>query len=81
MSETATWKHQPQKLWLRRALFQVHLWSGLAVGLYIVVISISGSILVYRSELRQTFEPACHEGNYGMDGTLTGARAVETKSE
>ena len=27
------------------------------------------------------FEYACHEGNYGMDGTLTGARAVETKSE
>ena len=23
------------------------------------------------------FEYACHEGNYGMDGTLTGARAVE----
>ncbi len=23
------------------------------------------------------FEYACHEGNYGMDGTLTGARAIE----
>ena len=23
------------------------------------------------------FEYACHEGNYGMDGTLTGARVVE----
>ena len=71
MSETATWKHQPQKLWLRRALFQVHLWSGLAVGLYIVVISISGSILVYRSELRQTFEP---EPRYV---TVAGVRMTE----
>ena len=44
-------------MWLRRAVFQVHLWSGLGVGLYIVVISLSGSILVYRSELRQTFNP------------------------
>ena len=26
------------------------------------------------------FEYACHEGNYGMDGTLTGARAVEKAS-
>jgi hypothetical protein len=25
----------------------------------------------------QMFEYACHEGNYGMSGTLTGARAVE----
>ena len=71
MSETATWKHQPQKLWLRRALFQIHLWSGLAVGLYIVVISISGSILVYRSELRQTFEP---EPRYV---TVAGVRMTE----
>ena len=26
------------------------------------------------------FEYACHEGNYGMDGTLTGARAIERDS-
>ncbi|GIT67315.1 MAG: hypothetical protein Ct9H300mP25_07870 [Acidobacteriota bacterium] len=42
------WLHQPQTLWFRRIIFQFHLWSGLAVGLYIVAISISGSILVYR---------------------------------
>ena len=42
---------QPQKLWLRRALFQVHLWCGLAIGLYILMISVTGSVLVYRNEL------------------------------
>jgi uncharacterized iron-regulated membrane protein len=42
---------QPQTLWLRRALFQVHLWSGLAIGLYLVMLSITGSVLVYRIEL------------------------------
>ena len=26
------------------------------------------------------FEYACHEGNYGMQGTLTGARVVEQRS-
>ena len=26
------------------------------------------------------FEYACHEGNYGMDGTLSGARVIERKS-
>ncbi len=43
--------HQPQRVWLRRALFQIHLWSGIAVGLYLVMISITGSVLVYRNEL------------------------------
>ena len=27
------------------------------------------------------FEYACHEGNYGMFGTLSGARAVEKAAE
>jgi uncharacterized iron-regulated membrane protein len=42
---------QPQRVWLRRALFQIHLWTGLALGLYVVVLSITGSALVYRAEL------------------------------
>ena len=32
-----------------------------------------------RSDL-PIFEYACHEGNYGMDGTLSGARMIERKS-
>ena len=51
------WVRHPQMLWVRRAVFQVHLWSGVGVGLYILVISLTGSVLVYRSELRQTFNP------------------------
>ena len=46
---------QPQTLWVRRALFQVHLWTGLAIGLYIVVLSVTGSALVYRNELDRYF--------------------------
>jgi uncharacterized iron-regulated membrane protein len=42
---------QPQRVWLRRAAFQVHLWIGLAIGLYVVVLSLTGSVLVYRNEL------------------------------
>ena len=45
------WLRQPQQLWLRRAIFQIHLWTGLAIGLYVVVLSVSGSVLVYRIEL------------------------------
>jgi uncharacterized iron-regulated membrane protein len=42
-------------VWLRRALFQVHLWIGLALGLYIVMLSVTGSALVYRNELNRYF--------------------------
>jgi uncharacterized iron-regulated membrane protein len=45
------WVRQPQKLWLRKALFQVHLWAGVTVGLYVLMISVTGSVLVYRNEL------------------------------
>lgn len=49
------WVRQPQRVWLRRASFQVHLWIGLAIGIYIVVLSLTGSILVYRNELDRSF--------------------------
>jgi uncharacterized iron-regulated membrane protein len=32
-------------------MFQVHLWVGLGIGLYVVVLSLTGSVLVYRNEL------------------------------
>ena len=57
MVSTGNWLRHPQGVWLRKALFQIHLWTGLSVGLYVVVISLTGSVLVYRSELRQRFDP------------------------
>src|SRR5262249_9739628 len=50
------WRN-PQKVWLRRALFQVHLWAGIGIGIYILVISVSGSALVFRNELHKSFLP------------------------
>jgi uncharacterized iron-regulated membrane protein len=49
------WLRQPQRVWLRHACFQIHLWTGLVIGLYIVVLSLSGSALVYRNELDRYF--------------------------
>lgn len=46
---------RPQSLWLRKAIFQVHLWTGIAVGLYIFVVSVTGSVLVFRVELSRAF--------------------------
>ena len=46
-----TWLRRPQNVWLRKALFQIHLWTGIGVGLYVVAISITGSAIVFRNEL------------------------------
>ena len=48
---------RPQTLWVRKALFQVHLWAGLAVGLYMLVISVTGSAVVFRVELAKALSP------------------------
>jgi uncharacterized iron-regulated membrane protein len=45
------WLRQPQSLWVRRALFQIHLWTGVATGFYVLVICLTGSLLVYSNEL------------------------------
>jgi uncharacterized iron-regulated membrane protein len=45
------WFRHPQTTALRKAVFQVHLWTGIGLGLYIIMISVTGSVLVYRNEL------------------------------
>lgn len=42
---------RPQQVFLRRALFQLHLWAGLLLALYVIAIGVSGSILVFKEEL------------------------------
>jgi uncharacterized iron-regulated membrane protein len=51
MSGWQRWTQHPQMLRWRRWLVQVHLWIGLAVGVYIVVLSVSGSAVVLRPEV------------------------------
>src|ERR1700681_1452997 len=53
-----TWERlriRPQGLWVRKALFHVHLWTGIGVGLYVLLMSISGTGLIYRRELTIKF--------------------------
>ena len=65
LTQWQRWVRQPQKIWLRRALFQVHLWTGIAAGLYILMISLTGSVLVYSNELYRaaTPEPILSKGS------------------
>jgi uncharacterized iron-regulated membrane protein len=55
MTAWQRWVQRPQRLWFRRALFQVHLWVGIGIGIYVLTISISGSALVHRRELTKIF--------------------------
>ena len=45
------WLRRPQGVWLRRALFQIHLWTGIGTGLYVLIISLTGSAIVFRNEI------------------------------
>jgi uncharacterized iron-regulated membrane protein len=51
MSFWRQWAERPQQVWVRRALFQIHLWSGIALGLYVLVSSVTGSAIVFRNEI------------------------------
>jgi uncharacterized iron-regulated membrane protein len=54
---TGNWFRSPQRVWLRRAVFQIHLWMGVAVSLYCVVIGLSGSALVFKDEIERASHP------------------------
>lgn len=45
------WMNRPQSVWLRKAMFQIHLWTGIGLGLYVALISVTGSAIVFRNEL------------------------------
>lgn len=56
----ATIIHHPRKVWVRKALFQVHLWAGILLALYVAVIGVSGSIVVFQDEIRLASMPHAH---------------------
>lgn len=73
------WWRSPRHTFLRRALFQVHLWSGLLLCLYVLVISLSGSILVFKDEIEHAADPALFDladtGSYApLDQILADVR-------
>ncbi len=52
-----TFLHRPQSVFLRRALFQVHLWMGLLTGLYVFVVCVTGAALVFRIDMQRALHP------------------------
>jgi uncharacterized iron-regulated membrane protein len=45
------WLEHPERLLVRRIVFQVHLWLGALAAAYLLLMSISGSAIVFRNEL------------------------------
>src|SRR4051812_35495822 len=53
---------RPQSTFVRRALFQVHLWAGVALALYISVVGFTGAVLVFRPEMQKAAFTEYFEG-------------------
>ncbi len=53
MSVWEQWMQHPEQVWVRKCLFHIHLWVGAGVGVYVVLMSITGSLIVYRNELEK----------------------------
>lgn len=50
------WRQPRQARW-RGWVFQVHLWTGLLIGVWAVLIGLSGSALVFKEEIEVALEP------------------------
>jgi uncharacterized iron-regulated membrane protein len=45
------WRDHPEQSRLRQIMFQLHFWIGAVVGACVLVMSISGSLIVFRNEV------------------------------
>jgi uncharacterized iron-regulated membrane protein len=50
------WSRRPQTVWLRRIAFQIHLCTGVLLSLYVILLSLTGTVLVYRVELTRALD-------------------------
>jgi len=73
------WLQAPHTLRLRRVLFQVHLWLGIGLGLYILLLSLTGSATVLRPQFSRWFvqsEVASTQGTQ-LEGSGLDAKIAE----
>ena len=64
-----------RKSFLKRAVFQVHLWGGLSLGVYAFLIGVTGSALVFHEELMHSMSPPPEIAVTGGAANLEGIRA------
>jgi len=55
MTAWQQWLQHPERSRVRHVFFQIHLSVGVGVGLYVLLMSISGSMIVHRNEVSRWF--------------------------
>ena len=70
----------------RRLLFNLHLWTGLGAGAFLLVAALTGSVLAYRTELDAAGHPgwfrvADSPTRVTMDAVVASARLIHSKVE
>lgn len=83
MNAWQCWLQVPQTLWFRRMLFQIHLWMGVGFGLYVLMISLSGSAIVLRPQVSRWFTPSEVVSSNGpeLSGAALEARIAEVYAD
>lgn len=59
-----------RKSLITRIIFQVHLWGGLSLGIYALLIGVTGSLLVFQQELAERIAPVPTMPAGGQTATL-----------
>ena len=57
LTAVRTFLDRPQSVFVRRVLFQVHLWVGVLTGVYVFVVCVSGAALVFRIDMQRALHP------------------------
>jgi uncharacterized iron-regulated membrane protein len=55
LSARQLWLDHPEQVPLRQVLFQLHLWLGALLAAWMLIMSISGSVLVFRDQFERYF--------------------------
>lgn len=76
-----TFLADPRRTFLRRALFQIHLWVGIGLGVYVFAICVSGSALVFHHELSEIALAEYHHVPAGEQPDEASGRRRLTLSE
>jgi uncharacterized iron-regulated membrane protein len=67
---------------IRKLLFQVHMWIGLILGLLLIALGLSGSVLVYDDAIGDFLAPPPHASAQGaplpLDAIIAAARTATT---
>jgi uncharacterized iron-regulated membrane protein len=71
----------PQTHWLRKIIFQIHLWIGILLSLYVLVISLSGTALLLKPPFYRWFEPKLLDRHPAQTEPLKGQALREIMQE